>query len=258
MIAPEEIGRRLQSTILGRKIYSFEVIDSTNSYAKSLDDERAPHGTIVIAEEQTHGRGRQGRRWDSERGKNLLFSVVFRTPFIHDRARILPFLAALAAADAVEQLSRCKVECKWPNDLLIEKKKFAGMLIEAEAQSDSVTSVTLGVGINVNQTEFSDELKAKVTSLRLAGGNEIDRIGLLCRFLEELERRLIQLNRFSTDLVLEEWKRRTTMLGTLITLTEKRGRISGRAIDVAPNGALVFEESGGARREVFAGDVTLG
>ncbi|HTX18700.1 MAG TPA: biotin--[acetyl-CoA-carboxylase] ligase [Bacteroidota bacterium] len=258
MIEPAEIRRRLQSRTLGGKVYSFDVIDSTNSFAKSLSEEDSPHGTLVLAEEQTQGRGRQGRRWEAEKGMNLLFSVVFRTPFIHERARILPFVAALATADAVEQTTRCKVECKWPNDLLIDKKKFAGMLIEAEAQNDSVTTVILGTGVNVNQTGFSDDLVTKATSLRLAGGVNVDRVGLLCRILEELERRLVQLGRFSTDIVLDEWKRHTTMIGSTITLTEKSGRTTGKAVDVAPNGALLFEEKGGARREVFAGDVTLG
>ncbi len=258
MMDAELIGQSLNTRALGKKIYSFETLDSTNTFARKLSDEDSPHGTLVIAEEQTAGRGRQGRRWQAEKGRNLLFSVVLRTPFLQERARILPFVGALAAADAVEQLTHCSVECKWPNDLLIDKRKFAGMLIEAVMQNDVVTSVVMGVGINVNQREFPDEIKSKATSLAEHEENDIDRVQLLCRIMEELEQRLEQLRQFSPQVLLDDWKRRTTMFGSRITLTEQAGQSSGKAIDLAPNGALIIEDETGIRREIFAGDVTLG
>jgi BirA family biotin operon repressor/biotin-[acetyl-CoA-carboxylase] ligase len=257
MIDTDLIRHSLKTRSLGKKIYSFETIDSTNTFARTLGEDESPHGTLIVAEEQTAGRGRQGRRWQSQRGKNLLLSIVFRTPFIHERARMLPFAAALAAADGAEHFTHCPVECKWPNDLMIEKRKFAGMLIEAVTQNDSVTCVIMGVGINVNQTEFPDDIRNRATSLRVHEENDIDRVLLLCGFMEELEHRLKQLRQFSPQLLLDEWKRRATMFGSTITLTEQAGQSSARAVDVAPNGALVIEDENGVRREVFAGDVSL-
>ena len=258
MMDANMIGHSLNTRALGKKIYSFEAIDSTNTFARKLPDDDAPHGTLIIAEEQSAGRGRQGRHWQSQKGKNLLFSLILRTPFIHERARILPFVGALAVADAVELLVRCSIECKWPNDLLIEKKKFAGMLIEAVTHNDLVTSVIMGIGINVNQGEFPDDIKEKATSLARHEEHDIDRVPLLCRILEELEHRLEQLRQFPSQVLLDDWKRRTTMFGSRITLTEQTGRSSAKAIDVAPSGALVVEDDFGVRREVFAADVTLG
>jgi BirA family transcriptional regulator, biotin operon repressor / biotin---[acetyl-CoA-carboxylase] ligase len=257
MMDAELIRQSLDTRVLGKKIYSFQTIDSTNTFARTLGENESPHGTLIVAEEQTAGRGRQGRRWQSQSGENLLFSVLFRTPFIQERARILPFVGALSVADAVEKRARCAVECKWPNDLLIHKKKFAGMLIEAVIQNEEVTCVIMGIGVNVNQTEFSDDIKDRTTSLLADAGERIDRIPLLCGILEELEHRLDQLRQFSPQGILDEWKRRTAMFGTIITLAEQKGQTSARAIDVAPNGALVVENEFGVRREVFAGDVTL-
>lgn len=253
----DAIRQSLRTRFVGKRIYSFEAIDSTNTFARRLGDDESPHGTLIVAEEQTAGKGRQGRRWQSQKGKNLLFSIVFRTPFTQERARILPFAAALAAADSTEHFTHCSVECKWPNDLMIKKRKFAGMLMEAVTQNDSVTCVVMGIGINVNQTDFPDDIRNKATSLRAQEGHDIDRVLLLCGFLEELEHRLEQLRQFSPQLLLDEWKQRTTMFGSTITLTEHAGKSTARAVDVAPNGALVIEDENGLRREVFAGDVTL-
>jgi birA, biotin-[acetyl-CoA-carboxylase] ligase region len=258
MIDENDIRKSLRTQSLGKRIYSFDTIDSTNTFARSLREDECPHGTLIVADEQTAGKGRQGRQWQSQKGKNLLFSVVIRPLLIQEKVRVLPFAAALAAADGIEQESKCAVECKWPNDLLIEMKKVAGMLIETTSQNDAVMNVIIGIGVNVNQTEFADNIKEKATSLKLHSHQDVDRVRLLCAIIEELEYRLEQVRQFSAQLLLDEWKQRTTMLGSTITLVEHRSSLQATAIDVAPNGALVIEETNGTRREVFAGDVTIG
>ncbi|HTR82052.1 MAG TPA: biotin--[acetyl-CoA-carboxylase] ligase [Bacteroidota bacterium] len=248
----------MQTRSLGKKIYSFETIDSTNTFARTLDEAAGPHGTLVVAEEQTAGKGRQGRRWQSQKGKNLLFSVILKIPFAEERIRVLPFAAALAAADGIEHLTLASIECKWPNDLLIGRKKVAGMLIEAASQNENETSLILGIGVNVNQTEFPEEIRNTATSLRQEGAREVDRTLLLCAILEELEHRIEQLRQFSPQILLDEWKQRTSMFGARIVLTEHDVVTTAIAVDVAPTGALVIEDPKGRRREVLAGDVTLG
>jgi BirA family transcriptional regulator, biotin operon repressor / biotin---[acetyl-CoA-carboxylase] ligase len=258
MIEEQDIRDTLRTESLGRKMYSFDTVASTNTFARSLKESDAPHGTLVIAEEQTAGKGRQERHWQSEKGKNLLFSLVLRPTFPQEKIRLLPFAAALASADAIEMETGCAVECKWPNDLLIARKKVAGMLIETNVQDETVKHVILGIGINVNQMRFGDDIKEKATSLRLHISKDVDRIRLLCGILEELEHRYQQLDEFPPQILLDEWKQRATMLGSTITLVEHSSSLKATAIDVAPNGALVIEELNGARREVFAGDVTIG
>ncbi len=257
MINESDIRKSLRTKFLGQRIYSFDSIDSTNTFARSLKEDDCPNGTLVIADEQTAGKGRQGRQWQAQKGKNLLFTIVTRPLFDHDKIRLIPFAAALAAADGIEQETTSAVECKWPNDLLIAGKKIAGMLIETTTQNDAVMHVILGIGINVNQTEFPGDIKEKATSLKLHSQQEINRIRLLCAVLAELEYRFDQLRHFSAQMLLDEWKQRATMLGSEITLVEHRTSIQARAIDVAPSGALVIEEMNGMRREVFAGDVTI-
>jgi BirA family biotin operon repressor/biotin-[acetyl-CoA-carboxylase] ligase len=257
MIDERDIRNSLHTQFLGRRIYSFDSIDSTNTFARSLKENECPSGTLIIADEQTSGKGRQGRQWQSQKGKNLLFSVVTRPLFVHDKVRVLPFATALATADGIEQETKSAVECKWPNDLLIGGKKVAGMLIETTTQNDAVMNVILGIGINVNQTEFADDIKEKATSLKLRSQQDVDRVRLLCAVLAELEYRFEQLRHFSPQTLLDEWKQRATMLGSEITLVEHRTSIKARAMDVAPNGALVIEEMNGTRREIFAGDVTI-
>jgi len=258
MIDEREIRNSLHTQYLGRRIYSFDSIDSTNTFARTLKDDECPNGTLIIADEQTAGKGRQGRQWQSQKGKNLLFTVATRPLFLHDKVRVLPFAAALATADGIEQESKSAVQCKWPNDLLIDGKKVAGMLIETTTQNNAVMDVIIGIGINVNQTEFGDDIKEKATSLKLHAQQDVDRVRLLSAVLEELEYRFDQLRNFSPQMILDEWKQRTTMLGSEITLIEHRASIKAKAMDVAPNGALIIEEINGTRREVFAGDVTIG
>jgi BirA family transcriptional regulator, biotin operon repressor / biotin---[acetyl-CoA-carboxylase] ligase len=258
MIEERDIRQSLRTQFLGRRIYSFDSIDSTNTFARSLKEEDCPNGTLVVADEQTAGKGRQGRQWQSQKGMNLLFTLVTRPLFVHEKIRVLPFAAALAAADGIEQETKSAIECKWPNDLLIDGKKVAGMLIETTAQDDAVMNVILGIGINVNQTDFPDDIKNKATSLKLHAQQDVDRVRLLCAVLQELEYRFDQLRHFSAQILLDEWKQRATMLGAEITLVEHRTAIKAKAMDVAPDGALIIEEANGTRRHVFAGDVTIG
>jgi len=257
MITENDIRKSLRTKVFGKAIYSFDTINSTNIFAKSLKEADCPDGTLIVADEQTAGKGRQGRRWSSQKGMNLLFSVVTRPRLVQEKMRVLPFGAALAVAGAIEQRTQIKAECKWPNDVLIEGKKVAGMLIETTTQNDDLMTVILGIGININQTEFPDDIKQKATSLKLASHQNVDRVGLLCAVLEELEHRFEQLRHFSPQIILDEWKRRTPMLGGEITLVEHQSSIRVRARDVAPNGALIIEELNGGRREVFAGDVSI-
>lgn len=257
MIEERDIRAFLQTKIFGKKLYCFDTIYSTNTFARSLKENDAPHGTLIVADEQTAGKGRQERQWRSQKGKNLLFSLVLKPAFPQEKIRLLPFAAALASADAIEMETGCAVECKWPNDLLVARKKVAGMLIETSVQEEVVKNAILGIGINVNQTVFADDIKEKATSLRLHSSKDVDRVHLLCGVLEELENRYEQLQQFPPQLLLDEWKQRATMFGTTITLVEHSSLLKATAIDVAPNGALVIEELNGARREVFAGDVTI-
>ncbi|MDE3058297.1 MAG: biotin--[acetyl-CoA-carboxylase] ligase, partial [Bacteroidota bacterium] len=241
----------------GQTVYAFEVIDSTNLFAKSLSAKEAPHGTLIIAEQQTAGKGRLGRRWQSEKGANLLFSLILHPTFQFEKTKLLPFAAGLAVADAIERYTGLKTECKWPNDVLIEKKKVAGILMETATQDTITKEIILGIGVNVNQQFFPPELASTATSIFLQTGKTIDRTTLLQVLLEELEHRYDQLAQFPSSLIIEDWKRRATMMNSTVFLLEGSIQKAVTALDVTPEGALVIRAADGTRRELYAGDVSL-
>jgi BirA family transcriptional regulator, biotin operon repressor / biotin---[acetyl-CoA-carboxylase] ligase len=257
VISEASIQNNLSAHTFGKKIYSFDSIPSTNTFAKSLRDEEASHGTLVISDEQTAGKGRLGRRWDSEKGSNLLFSLVFRPSFDNDKSKILPFVASLAVCDAIEQETGLEPECKWPNDVLVNKKKVCGILMETSVTEGAISRIVLGIGINVNQKSFGQELATTATSLYLQSSGTVDRVGLLQKNLVALERRYDQLARFPVHFLLEEWKQRTTMFGKTISVTNPNTFISARAIGITDEGALVIQSDDGEKRNIFAGDVSI-
>ena len=257
MLEKSDIQHSLDTKYFGKTIFTFDSIDSTNTIAKTLEQSAAPHGTIVIAEEQSAGRGRLQRNWVSQKGKNLLFSVIVYPKFIMEKVSLLPFAGSLAVADAIEKVTDLSPTCKWPNDVLINNKKVCGMLLESSSGQQGIEKLILGIGVNVNQEVFGDDLRHKASSLKSECGKEIDRITLLQSILEELEHRYNQLSHFPPQQLLHDWKMKALLFGKKITVLENEFSFSAIAIDVDENGSLIIETDDGQRRNIFAGDVSL-
>jgi BirA family transcriptional regulator, biotin operon repressor / biotin---[acetyl-CoA-carboxylase] ligase len=253
------IAAGLQTAFIGKTVLVLDTVTSTNDHARGLSNADGPHGAVVIAEEQTAGRGRFGRRWQSSASMNLLFSVLLRPESIHmERIPLVPFAAALAVADAIESVTTLAVECKWPNDLLIAKKKVAGMLLESAMKGISIEKLVLGIGVNVNQADFPADILPSPTSLLMESGSIVDRSFLLQRLLEALEFRYTQLMSASPAAMLGVWKSRTTMFGTTVTVRQLDGVLRGIAEDIAEDGALLLRTDNHVLHTIRAGDVTLG
>jgi len=255
----ETVESQLFTACIGKTLILLDTVPSTNEYAKGLTLADGPHGTVVTAEEQTAGRGRLGRRWESSRSMNLLFSVLLR-PDAADTERIplVPFTAAVAVAEAIEVVTGLTVECKWPNDLLVSKKKVAGMLLESTMTRDRIEKLVLGIGVNVNQTEFPAEIQPQPTSLRIESGGEVDRVALLQHMLEEFEHRYLLLLHHPPEEMLSVWKAKTTMFSTRVSVRQTNGTLSGIAEDISPDGSLLLRTDDGLTHSVRAGDVSLG
>jgi len=250
------IEKYLDAEYFGSVVHCFDEIDSTNSYLKSIADEAA-EGTVAVAERQSAGRGRQGRSWESETGKNLTFSVILKPDLAPELIGLLPICTGVALAEAVEKTLSIRPECKWPNDLLLNGKKFCGILCESLFHGDRCTAVVAGVGMNVNQRVFPAELAAGATSLAVAAGHDVSREELLARLLSNMERwhDILKAGRFAD--VRAAWRSFSPMLGSEVTLRNRENAFTGIAEDIDTDGALILS-AGGVRHKYYAGDVTLG
>jgi len=256
MLSKTELQENLHTTIIGKKLFLFDSIDSTNTCAKALAETNCEEGTVVIAEMQTAGRGRLGRTWSSDSGKNLLFSILLRPAISIEQSGLLSLLAAVATSSAIESVLGIKTFCKWPNDLLFEGKKCCGILLESSITAKTFQYAIVGIGLNVNQPQFPDELNARATSLIAASGNSINRTMLLKSILEYFDRYYIMLLKNDTDTIVKDWRNRSTMLGKSITFIQENNTITGIARDITNDGGLILETPTGTN-VFYAGEVTL-
>lgn len=256
MLTEHDLRHGLDTKRFGRKVYTFETIDSTNTCARALAGCWAAEGTVVFAEEQTAGRGRLGRSWNSSPGDNLTFTIVLRPSLPPTSLNLLPLLTAVAVAEAIERFCGVKTECKWPNDLLIGGRKVAGILLESSFKQEMVEYVVIGIGLNVNQTEFPPEIAARATSLRVASGASVDRPGLFREIMTCLEDRYDRLAVEGYDSIVPLWLHRSPMLGRRIEVSQDGAVFTGVVRGIGAEGSLLLETAGQVRGLV-AGDVTI-
>jgi BirA family biotin operon repressor/biotin-[acetyl-CoA-carboxylase] ligase len=233
---------------LERRIHYFPEIGSTMDVARELAKKGAAQGTIVIAEAQTHGRGRLSRDWLSPKG-GIYLTIILRPGICPAYAPRMNLMAAVAVAATIRKLFGLMTELKWPNDVLIAGKKVCGILAEMDAEMDIVNFVNVGIGINANSSVTSFENRA--TSLKEALGREISRKELLTALITEIERRQPLL--MKADL-LEEWKRLSATLDQDVRVMSLDEEVMGRAIDIDATGALILKGRDGSLRTVLVGD----
>jgi BirA family biotin operon repressor/biotin-[acetyl-CoA-carboxylase] ligase len=260
------IEAALRTQIFGCNLIVLPRTSSTNDVAKDLAARRAPEGTVVIADEQTAGRGRMGRRWSAPSGDCLLCSILFRPDLPPARIQWLTTLCALATADAVEELAGLWVWLKWPNDLIVESsisgaqspgwRKLGGILTEMEVVAQQVEFVVVGIGVNVNVSpEVLPTLAPDATSILTETQLSVDRAALLAALLAGVERRYRAL-RAGED-VRQEWMARLATLGRPVEATTPKGVLTGVAESVGEDGALLLRTPDGELHRLLAGDVTL-
>ncbi len=256
MISKDSVLKGLKTKVVGKKLFVFESIDSTNTCVKTLAEVGNPEGTVVVADFQTAGRGRLGRSWISEPGANLLFSLLLRPPIKKEAAGQLTFYSAVFIARALEVVTKRPVECKWPNDILLKGKKCCGILLENSIQQDKIDFSIVGIGINVNQSSFPEEMTRRATSLFLEFGHTFDRATLVQEMLREADALLPCLHRGEIMKIMDEWNSRCTMFGKPVTLEHGEERISGTALGLDADGGLIIKTSRGDST-YYAGDVTI-
>ena len=260
-LLPWEITTKIKSKFIGRRIYYFDEIDSTQNYALQISNNTNENGAIIIAEKQTHGKGRLNRKWYSPEG-GIWLSVIIHPEFQISDATIIPLAASLALCESIKKVHKIKTDVKWPNDITIDGKKVAGMLIDTSIQGNKVENLVLGIGINfaVNIQQIEKRLKNSpnfygVTSL-FPEKNRPSKIELLVQFLLELEKVINSLIKGKNTQIIRDWSKHTNMFGKTISVNTGNGKISGIAKKIDSNGALIIK-TGTKNRRIFVGDVTL-
>lgn len=253
------ITERTAEGMFGRSFRYHDEIESTNVEAKRLAAAGAPEGTVVVAESQSAGRGRLGRRWTSPAGKGLLFSALLRPPLGMADAHLLTIVAAAAACDAIESVVPVNVRIKWPNDLFIDDRKVGGILLEAAGEQDAIDWVVIGMGLNVN-TEYSElpvALRRTAVSLKVASGRPVDRSELLARLLLALEESYLDAARNGFDGALGRFRERDYLLKRCVSVQTRRGPVVGEAAGIDEKGALLVQLPHRHIQRFHSGDVTL-
>jgi BirA family transcriptional regulator, biotin operon repressor / biotin---[acetyl-CoA-carboxylase] ligase len=242
---------------LGGKLHYFSQIGSTNSHARELAENGAAEGEIVVAEAQTQGRGRLSRRWESPPFANLYLSVILRPHLPPRRAPQLTLTAAVSLAETVASFLPNPPAIKWPNDILIDGRKVAGILTEAACDAARIEYVILGIGLNVNyrRDAMPEELRERATSLADATGEYVPRERLFARLIHDLDRCYGELEEAGFESLRPRWKAYFGLRGRKVCVEHNGQRIFGRAIDIDSEGGLIVEDDRGESRTIVAGDV---
>ncbi len=257
LLLPQEIQPMLRTKIIGKTMFHFEDIPSSNNEAKRLALDGAPDGTIVVAEAQSTGKGRLSRGWYSPARKGIWFSVILRPSFLPQEAPKCTLMAAVAVVRAMKSMG-FPVGIKWPNDILYKGKKLVGILTEMSAEMERVNFVVIGTGINVNLSpeDFPEDVRDIATSLSMVCNSHVDRIELFARILEALDELYLSVETEGFASVLDEWRHLSVTLGQEVNVIGVKETFTGTASDIDEDGALLIETPEGYRR-VLAGDVSI-
>lgn len=252
-LLPREIQFGLSTQILGKKIICYDSLSSTMDVAFQLGMQEAKEGTVVVSESQTKGRGRLGRSWVSPKGKGVYMSIILRPDLFPSSVAQLTLLSAIALCEAVQRVSGLQPQIKWPNDLLIDNKKLAGILTELSAEMDRIRFVVVGIGVNVNTAPTM--LPSHATSLKAQTNQTISRIQLIQEILLRMEEWYTQLKSKGFAPVQERWKKLSLTLGKRIRIHDSYGDIEGQAVDLDKDGGLIIREDSGILVKRMSGDV---
>jgi BirA family biotin operon repressor/biotin-[acetyl-CoA-carboxylase] ligase len=255
---PWEVRAGLRTKRFGQQVHYRDVTASTQDDCRELAERGAPEGTLVVAERQESARGRLGREYFTPPG-GLWFSLLLRPERAPEEVILLSLVAAIAVHAAVEEVTGLRPTIRWPNDLLLDGRKIAGILVELASEQDVLRYVILGVGINVNlrQEDFPEELRPIAASIREVIGRDAPRVALLQRLLERLEALYDRYLAEGPKPVLDAWLALPNILGQRVTVYAPRETWSGVATGLDEEGALLVRTEDGSVRRVVAGDVRL-
>lgn len=246
-----------KSAWAGHTIIWQDCVDSTNEEAKRGGDAGHEHGTVYCAKRQTAGKGRRGRSWLSESEENLYFTILLRPDMASEKISMLTLVMAYAVAKGIRQVTEAETHIKWPNDILIGNKKLCGILSEMKVENRKAAYCVIGVGINIGQTSFPEELKDKATSFCMEGftvdAEELLR-GILRAFEESYE---VFMTTEDISPIMDEYNALLAGKGGMVRVLEPTGEYEGKSLGVNSSGELLVETTDGTVQQVYAGEVSV-
>lgn len=253
----DEISQDLKVQRIGKNLVCLEETDSTNVRARQLAEEGAADGTVIIADRQSAGRGRLGRRWESPSGVNLYTSILLRPNIPVQQAPQLTFLTAVAVAETLQQHCHLAAGVKWPNDILVRGAKIAGLLNEMNAETEQIHFVILGVGVNLNMTseQFPEDLNYPATSVFLETGAKVSRVAFIRSFLETLDGYYGEFIAEGFVPIRRRWESLCALMNTRIQIDQNSGMLQGTLVGLDADGALRLQLEDGRVERILAGDV---
>lgn len=258
VITYSEVKSVLRTQWAGRELYCFDTVDSTNTYAKKLADEGAMHGTLVVANQQLGGKGRRGRTWESPANTGIWMTLILKPNMNPSYASMLTLVMAIAVAKACNEITKVSCSIKWPNDIVLNRKKICGILTEMSAEMDYINHIVIGVGINANMEGFPEELQDKATSIKLQNGEKINRAqlinGVMVHFEEEY--RLFMKHK-DLSLQLVTYNDLLVNRNNEVMVLEPSKEYSGIARGINEQGELLVEKPDGLLCRVYAGEVSV-
>lgn len=260
LLSPEEVGPGLATQQLGREHYFYyRELDSTNNRARELAAAGYAEGTVVVAETQTAGRGRRGRNWYSPDSEGIYMSVILRPRLPLKEISRISLVTAVAVAATLETELQLQPRIKWPNDILINGRKIAGILSEAVTDMDSIEYIVAGIGLNINNPlqNFPPDFRTAPTSVQTEYRQPVSRVRLLQSLLLNLENHYLQLLQGNFAPTLEKGKSLSMVIGQEVKLDTINGFLEGQAIDIDDNGFLLVRDQSGIIHTIFSGEISL-
>jgi len=258
LLLPWEVTQNLNTEFLGKRVYYFDTIDTTQNFAMKIASKSNENGTVVISKKQTEGRGRMKRKWKSPAG-GIWMSIIIHPKFDVSYATLVPIATSLALCIAIEKILKIKPELKWPNDVTLKGKKIAGVLIDTSIVSNEIENMVLGIGINfkIKPHELANMIKKTpnfygVTTL--VKKNE-KALPLVQQFLYELENVFQLINSRRIKKIKSEWTKRSSTIGRNVSIITGEGNVNGKAVKIDSDGALIISK-GKKAEKILVGDIT--
>lgn len=258
VLTGEELKSLMQTQWVGRNIVYYPETDSTNLRIRELGDAGAPHGTLAVADMQTAGRGRRGRTWESPPGSSIYMSILLRPDIIPGAAPMLTLVMACSVAEGISDCENVDVRIKWPNDVIAGGKKLVGILTEMSTQIDYINHVTIGVGINVNMTEFPENIRDTATSLRLETGHKVRRAPLIAAIMKRFEENYaVFLKTQDMSGLMEKYSGMLINLDRDVLVLGAEDSYKAHALGIDRQGELIVRREDGTEEKIYAGEVSV-